>query len=113
MNEDFYLAVSEYLVSADAVLDNLVEHRAWTKKAYDEGTMLFTGRQNPPVGGVLGFRAASRQAAEEFVASDPFAAGGVVRYTLIAVTPTHAPWSSALFETFMSQPMETAAEAVG
>ena len=103
MGEDFYLAVSEYLVSADVVLDNLVEHRAWTKSAYDAGIMLFTGRQNPPVGGVLGFRAESLEAAEAFVRADPFVIGGVARYTVIAVTPTHAPWSNALFESFMAE----------
>ncbi len=100
----FFVAISEYLVSAEDVLDNLVEHRAWTKKAYDDGVMLFTGRQDPPVGGVLGFRAPSRAAAEEFVSGDPFAVGGVASYSIIEVTPTHSPWSSALFDAFMSPP---------
>jgi uncharacterized protein YciI len=102
MAEDtFYLAVSQYVVSEEGVFDSLVEHRAWTKSAYDAGTLLFTGRQDPPTGGVLGFRAPSRAAAEAFVASDPFSINKVATYTLIAVTPTHAPWRSPLFDAFM------------
>jgi uncharacterized protein YciI len=96
----FYVAVSEYLVSAERVLDSLAEHRAWSKDAYDRGIMLFSGRQDPPVGGLLGFRAESLAGAEAFVATDPFVAAGVSRYTVYACTPTHYPWRSDAFDAF-------------
>ena len=64
--------------------------------------MLFTGRQDPPVGGVLGFRAPTLEAAEALIATDPFATGGVARYTIVAVTPTRAPWRCPAFDDFMS-----------
>jgi len=100
----FYIAVSEYLVSEDQVLDSLAEHRAWSKDAYDRGIMLFSGRQDPPTGGVLAFRAKSRKAAEEFLASDPFVGAGVSSYQLIAFTPTHLPWRNKDFDAFTTAP---------
>lgn len=102
-DEVFYLAVSEYLVGPDAVLDNLVEHRAWSKAAYDAGIMLFSGRQDPPEGGILVFRAASREAAEAFVASDPFSTSGVATYRIFGFTPTQYPWRSKEFDAFASR----------
>jgi len=102
VDETYYLALSEYLVPAEVVLDHLVEHRAWIKSAYDAGIMLVSGRQEPPDGGVLVFRAESRQAAEAFAHSDPFAVAGVSRYRVIGFTPTHLPWRSAAFDSFAS-----------
>jgi len=102
VDETYYLALSEYLVDAEVVLDHLVEHRAWLKSAYDSGIMLVSGRQEPPDGGVLIFRSASRQAAEAFAATDPFAVAGVSRYRVIGFTPTHLPWRSPAFELFAS-----------
>ena len=100
VDETFYVGLSEYLVPEDVVLDHLVEHRAWIKRAYDAGIMLVSGRQEPPVGGVLVFRAESRKAAEAFAESDPFALAGVSRYRVIGFTPTHLPWRSPAFDLF-------------
>ena len=100
VDEVFYLALSEYLAAPEVVLDHLAEHRAWIKAAYDAGIMLVSGRQDPPDGGVLVFRAGSRTEAEAFAESDPFSLAGVSRYRVIGFTPTHAPWRSAAFEAF-------------
>jgi uncharacterized protein YciI len=100
VDEVYYVAISKYLAPPDVILDHLVEHRAWSKQAYDAGIMLFSGRQDPPEGGVLAFRAQDRAAAEAFVASDPFAIAGVADYTVIGFTPTHFPWRSPGFEAF-------------
>lgn len=104
-DELFYVAISEYLVSEDEVLDNLAEHRAWSKDAYDRGIMLFSGRQDPPVGGVLAFRAGSRGEADDFLASDPFVGAGVSRYQVFAFTPTHFPWRNRDFDAFSNGPL--------
>lgn len=102
MDINLYLAVSTYLVDGDRVLGALVEHRAWSKTNYENGTLLFSGRQDPPVGGVLAFRAADRAAADAFVESDPFVREGIAEYQILAVTPTPAPWRSPGFELFAS-----------
>ena len=90
-DELFYVAISEYLVSEDEVLDNLAEHRAWSKDAYDRGIMLFSGRQDPPTGGVLAFRARSRAEADDFVASDPFVRGRSVSVPGVRLHPYTLP----------------------
>jgi uncharacterized protein YciI len=105
INQFCYISVSEYLVPANQVLDHLADHRAWTKEAYDRGVMLFSGRQDPPVGGVLAFRAADLQAAEAFVASDPFVKAGVSRCNVIAFTPTPYPWRNESFNAFATRPI--------
>lgn len=96
-----FLAITKYLVSDDVILDHLVEHRAWTKQAFDDGVMLFTGRQDPPVGGVLCFRAEDRQAAERFVNGDPFVTAGLVDVSILSITPTSMPWRSEEIEAFL------------
>lgn len=111
MDEVFFLAVSEYLVGPDEVLEHLVEHRAWSKDAYDAGIMLFSGRQDPPEGGILVFRAPSREAAEAFVASDPFSVQGVARHQVYGFTPTQYPWRSKEFDAFASRTLEPTIDA--
>jgi uncharacterized protein YciI len=104
-DELFYVAISQYLVSEEEVLDHLAEHRAWSKDAYDRGIMLFSGRQDPPEGGVLAFRASSRAEAEAFVETDPFVDAGVSRYRVLAFTPTHFPWRNREFDAFAAGPL--------
>jgi len=96
----YFLAMSEFLVDEEEVLDELVEHRAWSKAGYDEGIILFSGTLDPPEGGMICFRAESAEAAAAFIASDPFAVSGVAKYTLIKFTPTTFPWRSKAFAAF-------------
>jgi uncharacterized protein YciI len=95
-----FLAISEYVAGPDERATYFDAHRAWSQRAYEEGVMLASGPQDPPVGGVLVFRAGTREQAEAFVASDPFQAGGVARYTLTAFAPTPFPWRSDAFDAF-------------
>jgi len=102
MADCYFLAMSKFLVSEAKVLDQLVEHRAWSKAGYDDGIILISGRLDPPEGGLICFRAASVEAAEAFLASDPFAMNDVAQYSLIKFTPTAFPWRSEAFAAFDS-----------
>lgn len=97
----FFLAVSSFSVEEHEVLDHLVEHRAWSKAAYDAGVIMFSGRQDPPVGGAIGFRASGHREADDFLKSDPYVIAGVASYELIAVQPTGFPWRREDFDSFM------------
>lgn len=97
-----FLALSEYLTSPDVRQARLADHRAWILQAYVSGLMLFSGPQEPPLGGVLAFRAPNRQVAEDFVMTDPFVISGVSSYRLIEFRPTPFPWRSIDFEKFLS-----------
>lgn len=100
-----FMAVSEFHVGEDEVLNHLVEHRAWSKSAYDAGIILFSGRQDPPLGGVIVFRSADRDAAEQFIASDPFTQCGVAVYKITTVVPTSFPWRRQDFDAFLTAPL--------
>ena len=97
---NLFLAVSTYLVAREEVVMHLVAHRTWAAEGYRRGIMLVSGPQDPPIGGVMVFRAANRQKAEEFVASDPFTLAGVARYSVVGFEPTGRPWRSAAYESF-------------
>ena len=101
MRDHLFLALTRYLVAEDVILEHLVEHRAWTKRAFDEGTMLFTGRQDPPTGGVMCFRAEDRQSAEDFVREDPFVQAALVEWSVVSITPTQFPWRSEALDQFL------------
>lgn len=104
-NAQIFVATSEFHVSEDDALNQLVEHRAWSKAAYDAGIILFSGRQDPPSGGVIVFRSADRDTAERFIASDPFAQSGVAAYQVISVIPTSFPWRRQDFDAFLTAPV--------
>ena len=98
-----YLGMSRYLVDEDQILESLVEHRSWLKRWYDEGIILFSGRQDPPTGGVLAFRAVNREAAQAFLESDPFSRDAVAVYDLVVVAPTSAPWRRGDINGFLTR----------
>jgi uncharacterized protein YciI len=102
VNERYFIAISQFRMEPDEVLDHLVEHRVWSKAAYDAGIMLFSGRQDPPEGGLLCFRASDLEEAEHFVGTDPFTVNGVADYSILAFTPTSFPWRSRAFDSFAS-----------
>ena len=97
-----YLGISRYLVDEDQIFESLIEHRSWLKRWYDEGVILFSGRQDPPTGGVLAFRAANREAAQAFLDSDPFTRDAVAAYDLVVVSPTSAPWRRGDIDSFLT-----------
>ena len=96
------LVILRYLVNEEQILESLVDHRSWLKRWYDEGVILFSGRQDPPNGGVLAFRAANREAARAFLDSDPFTRNAVAEYDLVAVAPTPAPWRRGDIDEFLT-----------
>ena len=64
------------------------QHRAWLDQHYRSGLFLVSGRQSPPIGGVLLARGESAQALEHLMQDDPFFKAGLVTYQIIAFTPS-------------------------
>ncbi len=75
-----YEAAPDFRAKAPA---HLAAHRALWKQYHDEGRLLMVGPfTDEPSGGAMGIFT-TREAAESFVAADPFVAHGVVaRFTL-------------------------------
>ena len=74
---------------------HLTDHRAWLRGQYDAGVFIASGRQAPPVGGVILARAESLEALRAVLALDPFNINGVASYEVIEFTPslTHADFA--------------------
>jgi uncharacterized protein YciI len=82
-----FVVVLTYTKPLAEVDQHLQAHRAWLQGQYQAGTFLASGRQNPPVGGVILARAASRQALDQALAQDPFAIHQLAQYQVIEFTP--------------------------
>ena len=90
------VAILSYKVPLDTVDLHRAAHIDWLRARYTDGTMLASGRQTPPSGGVLLLRG-TRAAAEALLAQDPFAVHDVADYALYEFTPTMmAPGLEAL-----------------
>lgn len=90
------VAILTYKVPLETVDLYRAAHIDWLKQRYVDGTMLASGRQTPPSGGVLLLRG-TRGEVEALLAGDPFAVHGVADYALTEFTPTMtAPGLEAL-----------------
>ena len=77
------IAISTYLKPLHEVELTTPEHRAYLQKLIQEQKLLVSGRQNPPVGGVLIFKITSKSAVEEILKEDPFMKKGIADYKII------------------------------
>ena len=63
-------------------------HKRYIQKNYDRSLFIASGRQIPPVGGVILANAASRAEIEEVIAEDPYVHGGVAEYQIVEFNTT-------------------------
>jgi uncharacterized protein YciI len=90
------VAILGYKVPLETVDLHRAAHIDWLRARYADGSMLASGRQTPPNGGILLLRG-TRAAAEALLAGDPFAVHAVADYALYEFTPTMtAPGLEAL-----------------
>ena len=82
------IAISNYLKPL-AELDTFrPAHHEYIKQFIDNEKLLVCGRQNPPVGGVIIAKNASRKEFEEILSNDPFAKKKVAEYKIIEFDPS-------------------------
>lgn len=98
-----FLAISAYLKPLEQVDDERAEHLQWVEKRYENGDLLVSGRREPAVGGVLVVRAASIDALQALLRSDPFVISGMSHYEVIEFTPTPAALRTPGFAAFDRQ----------
>lgn len=63
-------------------------HVAYLQEQYDAGVFLVSGRQRPPVGGVIITGDADRADIDRIIATDPYVTEGVAEYTIVEFGPT-------------------------
>ncbi|HEY3297232.1 MAG TPA: YciI family protein [Armatimonadota bacterium] len=63
-------------------------HREFLDRYYAKGNFIVSGRQNPPVGGMIICNASSREEVEAITKEDPFNTEGIADYTIVEFNPT-------------------------
>ena len=63
-------------------------HVAYLQEQYDAGIFIVSGRQRPPVGGVIITGDLDRARLERIIATDPYVTEGVAEYTVVEFGPT-------------------------
>lgn len=81
------IALVHYEASLEEVDQYVAEHRAYLSQFYADRKVIFSGRQNPPNGGVILFNLPSKEAVLEIAKDDPFVVQKVARYELIEFNP--------------------------
>jgi uncharacterized protein YciI len=74
---------SVYLKPVEEVDKNLEAHRSFLKTLYTKGITICSGPQIPRTGGFILMNAASKAAALEIMANDPYVIHGVAEYSVI------------------------------
>ena len=82
------LAIVHYKAPLEEVDRHVPDHRAFLAKYYAEKKVVFSGRQNPPSGGIILFNVDSLEEVRQISAADPFVTNKVARYELIEFKPT-------------------------
>ncbi len=94
------IALVHYEAPLEEVDRFLVEHRAYLAKFYAGKKIVFSGRRNPPSGGVILFNLPSKEAVLDIAKDDPFVVNKVASYELIEFKPN---MFDERFKTFLEQ----------
>ncbi|HEY8582550.1 MAG TPA: YciI family protein [Capillimicrobium sp.] len=101
-DDRLFVCASRYTRPSDEVDAQRDAHLAWIASHYAAGRMLASGRQDPPVGGLLVLRAESREAVEALLRTDPYVRHELVSYAVTAFTQTPAPLRSRQVADFLA-----------
>jgi uncharacterized protein YciI len=83
-----YVLLVRYLAPLQRIDELRPAHVAYLEKHYTDGVFLVSGRQRPPVGGVIVAADVDRAELEQIIATDPYVTEGVGEYTLVEFGPT-------------------------
>jgi uncharacterized protein YciI len=83
-----YVLIVEYLVPSERIDELRPVHVEYLRRHYEDGTFLVSGRQDPPVGGVIVAADVDRDRLESVTATDPFVTEGAARYRILRFGPT-------------------------
>ena len=82
---DFCVVLLSYDGAQDAIDAAMPDHMAWITQAYDDGTVLISGRRTPWTGGVMLVRGDKDQA-DALMATSPWVAKGLATAEVIGFT---------------------------
>lgn len=79
----------EYTVPMDQIQPVLEPHLDFVRAAYKQGRFIASGAKVPRTGGVIVMIAESMQAAQDYLAADPFVTANVATYKYIEFLPSN------------------------
>lgn len=95
-----FVVEATYLVPFAEVQEAIPDHRAFLRRGYDQGLFLCSGPKEPPTGGFLVARAASKAELEAFFESEPFRVADLARFTFTEFQPVmRQGWTEHWFDT--------------
>lgn len=83
-----YVLLVRYSAPLQRIDEVRPAHAAYLERHYAEGTFLVSGRQRPPLGGVIVAADVDRAELERIIATDPYVMAGVGEYTIVEFGPT-------------------------
>ncbi len=99
---NLFVAISSYQKPLSEIEPHYAAHKEWLEKQYKAGWVLASGRRNPPVGGMLIGRAASKDDFAKRFLDDPFVIFGCSQYEMFEFVPNPPPLRSLELEQFLN-----------
>jgi uncharacterized protein YciI len=82
-----YLIEITYRVSVEKLGDHIQNHRNFLQKGYDEGLLLMSGPQVPPLGGLVIGRFSGLNEVHAFFERDPYQQLNLATYRILEFNP--------------------------
>ncbi len=79
----------EYIVPMEQIQAVLEPHLDFVRAAYAQGRFIASGAKVPRTGGVIVMHADSMQAAQDYLAADPFVSASVATYNYTEFLPSN------------------------
>lgn len=95
-----FIVLLKYIKPLKEIEALLTAHRSYLDVHYKKAHFIFSGRQTPPVGGVIIATASSKDALNNILHEDPFFIHKVAEYEIVEFTPTKC---DPRFESFLDK----------
>ncbi len=82
-----FLVEITYTAAPERIGELVAGHRAFLQTGYDQGLLLFSGPQNPKVGGVVLARAETETDLRNFFLNDPYQSENAATYRFVSFEP--------------------------
>lgn len=83
-----FLVITTYKKSVDEIEKFLPAHSAFLDKYYESKKVIFSGRRNPRIGGMILFNVEKQNDVLSIIEKDPFKQNGIAEYELFEFIPT-------------------------
>lgn len=83
-----FLVITTYKKPVEEIEKFLPAHSAFLDKYYESKQVIFSGRRNPRIGGMILFNVEKQSDVLSIIEKDPFKQNGIAEYELFEFIPT-------------------------